>query len=236
MNSSVCKLGSCGCNECELAGITAGIHDSYYSCLRVRRLPAYLSLDLETAGVYRFTVEAENSIGFGAVSAITDEVLLVVPPGPPTALRVIRPISDNVTVSWTQPLDDGGAPITGYEVQVGRSADLSSAVDRRDVSLAVTAAQRERATYTGYFVVPTQIPTTVWWRVRSVTTLPSGVVYRGAWTDATTQTFELLPLGTQGAGQDGGDGSDSGAASAPSPSAAAAVLLAVCVGILQLLI
>lgn len=39
------------------------------------------------------------------------------PPGPPTRLQPIEVTKESVTLTWTEPDEDGGSPITGYWVE-----------------------------------------------------------------------------------------------------------------------
>lgn len=38
-------------------------------------------------------------------------------PGPPTGVKPIEITKDSVTLTWTEPDEDGGSPITGYWVE-----------------------------------------------------------------------------------------------------------------------
>ncbi len=74
-----------------------------------------------TNGVtYKFQVRAINEVGIGAASEISE---LVTPagqttkPGRPT-IGAVEAGDGEVTLNWTAPEDDGGSPVTGYQVQV----------------------------------------------------------------------------------------------------------------------
>lgn len=70
---------------------------------------------------YTFTVAAKNAVGVGPASAPSDEVTTAKLPGAPPS--VIAMAGDaRATVSWTAPSDDGGGPITGYQVFNAASA------------------------------------------------------------------------------------------------------------------
>lgn len=52
------------------------------------------------------------------IGCITHIIILSVdPPGPPTRLEPSDITKDAVTLTWCEPDDDGGSPITGYWVE-----------------------------------------------------------------------------------------------------------------------
>ena len=69
-----------------------------------------------TNGVtYTFTVTATNLAGTSTPSDPSSPLVLTIPPSPPTQL-VATPGNTEVSVSWTPPLDDGGASIDSFSV------------------------------------------------------------------------------------------------------------------------
>jgi hypothetical protein len=66
---------------------------------------------------YWYRVSARNAAGWGTTSAPVEG--RSDPPTPPAAVRQLSGTSQShsVTVSWLPPLDDGGAPVTGYSVR-----------------------------------------------------------------------------------------------------------------------
>uniref|UniRef100_A0A452HGR1 Titin n=1 Tax=Gopherus agassizii TaxID=38772 RepID=A0A452HGR1_9SAUR len=73
-----------------------------------------------TTGVeYQFRVKAQNRYGTGP--AISSEpVIANYPfkvPGPPGTPQVIAVTKESMTISWNEPVTDGGSPILGYHVE-----------------------------------------------------------------------------------------------------------------------
>ncbi len=69
-----------------------------------------------TNGVsYTFTVTATNARGTSPASAPSAAVIPATVPSAPTGVQVV-PANQQVTVSWTTPVSNGGLPITGYTV------------------------------------------------------------------------------------------------------------------------
>ena len=64
---------------------------------------------------YTFTVTATNAIGTGPASTPSSAVTPQTVPGAPTSVSA-SPENGSATVSWTAPVSDGGAPLTGYTV------------------------------------------------------------------------------------------------------------------------
>ncbi|MGA1872984.1 MAG: fibronectin type III domain-containing protein, partial [Thermoplasmatota archaeon] len=71
--------------------------------------------DLSPGAVYEFMVRAENMRGAGPFSDPV-EVMIITLPEKPEDLIEVSTGDGNVTVSWSEPLFDGGVPITGYRV------------------------------------------------------------------------------------------------------------------------
>lgn len=87
-----------------------------------------------TNGVsYDFAVAAHTSAGIGAVSEPVSAtprspLTLVLPPDAPTNLTAM-PGNGQVQLSWNAPNDDGGSPITGYNLSWGLTVDdLSTSI------------------------------------------------------------------------------------------------------------
>jgi hypothetical protein len=65
---------------------------------------------------YSISVTATNAAGSGAAGSAKAPVTPAGPPSAPTGLQ-ITPGHHSLTISWSAPLNTGGAPITGYQLQ-----------------------------------------------------------------------------------------------------------------------
>uniref|UniRef100_A0A8B9ZYL5 Titin n=2 Tax=Anas TaxID=8835 RepID=A0A8B9ZYL5_9AVES len=74
---------------------------------------------LSTGVEYQFRVKAQNRYGIGP--AITSESIVAnypfKVPGPPGTPQVIAVTKETMTISWNEPVTDGGSPILGYHVE-----------------------------------------------------------------------------------------------------------------------
>ena len=81
--------------------------------------------DTTVAGgqTYWYQVAARNTAGLGVRSNEVSATLPAPPPDPPSAPTLSASAGDgSVQLSWTAPADDGGSPVTGYEIYRGASA------------------------------------------------------------------------------------------------------------------
>uniref|UniRef100_A0A673AN08 Titin n=1 Tax=Sphaeramia orbicularis TaxID=375764 RepID=A0A673AN08_9TELE len=72
---------------------------------------------LEPGMEYEYRVYAENIVGIGKASKVSEGVIArdpCDPPGTPEATKITK---DSVTIVWTKPEYDGGAKVTGYIVE-----------------------------------------------------------------------------------------------------------------------
>ncbi len=79
----------------------------------------YKHTDLENGRTFYYAVQAVNPHGYGELST----VIKAIPFGPPTTpMRIdIKPGIDQLVLNWTPPKDDGGYPVTAYEIYRGTS-------------------------------------------------------------------------------------------------------------------
>lgn len=98
------------------------------TCTAVAPLTSCTINGLEYGTEYTFEVTATNAIGEsdpgGTSAGVTPEIL---PPGPPTNVGATANSKTSASISWTPPLDDGGAAVT-YTVTT-EPGGLSCATD-----------------------------------------------------------------------------------------------------------
>jgi hypothetical protein len=75
-------------------------------------------LNLTAGTTYTFSVVASNGIGSGpaGVSPAVTAPVTAMPPGPPTAVSAVATGKGQATITWSPPVSDGGAALTGYTV------------------------------------------------------------------------------------------------------------------------
>ena len=90
--------------------------------------------DLTNGEPYAFEVRALNRVGAGPARGV-----VATPVGPPGAPRELAatPGDTHVVLAWTAPLDDGGAPVTGYEIRYAAGTSVSEDTSWQSVGLDV---------------------------------------------------------------------------------------------------
>lgn len=95
-------------------------------------LTTYDIPDLTPGATYRFRVAAINAVGVGDFSEPSPSITMPTLTAPGAVRDFTRGsfVKDGrtyrVTVRWKAPLDDGGAPVTGYVARIGRGSAWSS--------------------------------------------------------------------------------------------------------------
>ncbi|KAH3877136.1 hypothetical protein DPMN_000993, partial [Dreissena polymorpha] len=93
----------------------------WVTCSKFVRGTSYEVLNLSEGHEYKFRISAENEHGVGEPIEMRDTVVAQHPwtiPDAPSNLKVDDVDSDNVTLSWEKPKNDGGKKIVGYVVEV----------------------------------------------------------------------------------------------------------------------
>ena len=81
--------------------------------------PSYLDTSVTDATRYYYEVTAVNGVGEGPPSLEVSATPQASVPGPPRSLSAKPATSKGVTLAWTAPASNGGAPIVGYRLSRG---------------------------------------------------------------------------------------------------------------------
>ncbi|MYK67229.1 MAG: fibronectin type III domain-containing protein [Gemmatimonadetes bacterium] len=88
---------------------------------------AYSHTGLEPATTRHYRVSAINEIGIGEPSNEANATTDAIAPDPPTNLMATASEPTRIDLTWSAPAYDGGAPVTGYRIEV--SADGATWAD-----------------------------------------------------------------------------------------------------------
>uniref|UniRef100_A0AAY5EM62 Titin n=1 Tax=Electrophorus electricus TaxID=8005 RepID=A0AAY5EM62_ELEEL len=77
----------------------------------------YKTTGLEQGLEYEFRVYAENIVGVGKASKISEGHVARDPCDPPGTPEAVKITKDSITITWTKPEYDGGSKVTGYVVE-----------------------------------------------------------------------------------------------------------------------
>uniref|UniRef100_A0A674F3Z8 Titin n=1 Tax=Salmo trutta TaxID=8032 RepID=A0A674F3Z8_SALTR len=106
----------------------------------------YKTGPLEEAVEYEFRVYAENIVGIGRCSKISEGCVARDPCDPPGTPEAIIVNKESITIEWTKPEYDGGSVITGYVVEKrdlpeGRwmKANFTNVIETRFTATGLTA-------------------------------------------------------------------------------------------------
>ena len=93
---------------------------------------------LEPATTRHYRVAAINRIGGGDPSAVASATTDATVPDAPTALTATATAPTRIDLAWTAPAYDGGAPITGYRIEVSETGAAWTGLVRNTESTGTT--------------------------------------------------------------------------------------------------
>ena len=85
----------------------------------------YADTGLDPGSTWEYRVSAINSAGHGDPSNVTGATTDPVGPDPPRRLRATANGSSRIDLAWNPPEYDGGAPVTGYRIEVSDNGGVA---------------------------------------------------------------------------------------------------------------
>ncbi len=114
---------------------------------------------LTNGTAYTFTVTATNISGTGSASRPSAKAVPSTVPGAPTGVRATSGENAQSSVSWTMPVNDGGAAVTGYDV-LALPVPMNVLVSSTDLSLVGDGLDKHASNWTesGYVSYSITVP------------------------------------------------------------------------------
>ena len=86
-----------------------------------RTSTTYSHTGLAPATTRHYRVSAINRVGVGSASGVASATTDATVPDPPTGLTATATSPTQIDLAWTAPAYDGGAPVTGYRIEVSET-------------------------------------------------------------------------------------------------------------------
>lgn len=83
---------------------------------------------------YWIRSRGRNSVGWGSYSSVRDATTLGAAPGAPTNVLLVTTPPDLINIDWVDPVDTGGKPITGYDIQIATNSAFTADLVQRSIS------------------------------------------------------------------------------------------------------
>lgn len=83
-------------------------------------------LNLQAGTEYNFKVRAQNAVGWGPWAELNGVKTKAKPPGPPINVNYMDVTATGCLITWKPPEDDGGSPVTGYQVEESSGAGVGT--------------------------------------------------------------------------------------------------------------
>ena len=136
----------------------------------------YAHTGLSAGDTRHYRVSAINSVGTGDASRTANATTATTVPGAPTSLTATASGTTTINLDWTAPVDDGGASISGYKIEVSPNGN-SKWTERVGNTGTTTASYSHTGLSAG---------TTRYYRVSAINTNGTGTASNTA--NATTAT------------------------------------------------